>query len=258
MAIKTVTIIGAGNLAWHLIKMLQENNFLIQHIAGRTPEKAEAMAAELNCSYSGITAELPQSDIYIISVKDDAIKEVAQKIYSEGKFIVHTSGGTASDVLQMNGNAFGVIWPMQTLVKGNALDYKKMLIAVSASDDATREKLGAFAKSISDHVEVVSDEQRAILHMTAVWVNNFTNHLFDIASDILAENNLKFDLMMPMISEMMEKVGTVDPEFLQTGPAKRGDMTTMEKHMQLLSNHPEWKQLYYELSRSIINKFIMQ
>lgn len=258
MSIKTVTIIGAGNLAWHLVKMLQQNDFIVQHIADRTIEKAEAIAAELNCTFSGITSDLPPSDIYIISVKDDAIKEVAQKIYSEGKLMVHTSGGTSSEVLSINGNRYGVIWPMQTLVKGNELNYKNMLMAVTGSDVRTTELIGEFAKSISSRIEFVSDEQRAILHMTAVWVNNFTNHLLDIASDILEENNLKFELMMPMINEMMEKVGTVDPEFLQTGPAKRGDMTTMEKHMHLLSEHPEWKQLYYELSRSIINKFIKQ
>lgn len=258
MSVKTITLIGTGNLAWHMVKMLKQNEFIIQHIADRTIEKAEAMASEIKCSFSDLTTEFPQTDIYIICVKDDAIKEVAQQIYSEGKLLVHTSGGTSSEVLKFNRNKYGVIWPMQTLVKGNELNYKNMLMAITGSDEETTKLLGDFAKSISDKIEFVTDEQRAVLHMTAVWVNNFTNHLLDIASDILEENNLKFDLMMPMINEMMEKIGTVDPEFLQTGPAKRGDMTTMEKHMHLLSGHPEWKQLYYELSRSIINKFIKQ
>ncbi len=259
MAINSISIIGTGNLAWHLCSACAASKIRIGHIAGRTLLHAEALANEFGIAgYSEISADLPDADLYIICVKDDAIRDVAKTIYAPGRFIVHNSGATNADILAKDKNRFGAIWPMQTLIKGNTVDYKETMFFVTGSDEETTEELGNFVKKISNRVEFVTDKQRAILHMSAVWVNNFTNHMFDIANTILEENGLKFEFMLPMIKDMMEKASTADPSLLQTGPAKRSDMATIEKHKELLSNHPEWKELYYEISRSIIQKFIKE
>jgi hypothetical protein len=74
------------------------------------------------------------------------------------------------------------------------------------------------------------------LHVAAVFVNNFTNHLYTIGNKICEENQVPFDILKPLILETAHKIMTISPNEAQTGPAKRNDITTIEAHQLFLSD----------------------
>lgn len=257
--IRSIAIIGTGNVATHLGKAFVQAGVEIAHIAGRDTEKAAALATELGvASSSSISNSLPHADLYLIAVKDDAIGMVAKEIFAPGRNLAHTAGAVISEILRFDHNHFGVIWPMQTLTKNNAIDLSQTLMAVTGSDDKIQTALGELMRKISSRVLEVSDEQRAVLHLSAVWINNFTNHMYDIAAQLLKDNNLPFDVFFPLIEEHISKLHSLSPDQLQTGPARRGDQSTLLKHTKMLSNYPEWQKLYDAISNSILNKFLKQ
>ncbi len=256
-AIKNITIIGTGNVAWHLGNAFANSDIEIKHIAGREEEKTKQLAGLLQCkSYGLMDGEIPESDIYLLAVKDDVIRTVFEKVYKKGRFLVHLAGAIKGDILAMRDNDYGVMWPMQTLTKNNDVDLGKTLIAVSGNSPESQAQVKELASKISSRVIEVSDEQRAIMHLSAVWINNYTNHMYDIAYNLLKENNLELEMFYPLMEEHLNKIKEKAPDQLQTGPAIRGDMSTLEKHKSLLSKHKEWRLLYDTLAKSILHKYL--
>ena len=255
--IKNISIIGTGNVAWHLGNAFARSGIEINHIAGREMEKAKQLAELLGCkSFGTLEDEIPESDLYLLAVRDDVIRTVFEKVFKKGRFIVHHAGAIKADILDMHDNKYGVIWPMQTLTKNNEIDLKETLIAVSGNSEETQAQLKELASKISSRVIEVSDEQRSVMHLSAVWINNYTNHMYDIAYNLLKENNLSLELFYPLMEEHLNKLKEMPPDQLQTGPAIRGDMATLAKHKSMMNNHKEWKELYDTLAKSILHKYI--
>ena len=94
-------------------------------------------------------------------------------------------------------------------------------------------------------------EQRANLHVAAVFANNFANRCFAIAEKILEEKDLPFELLHPLMEETLAKALQDSPARMQTGPAMRGDEDTLRRHLLLLADHPAWMEIYRELSENI-------
>ncbi len=252
--INNIVIIGTGNVAWHLGNVFNKNGVSIVHIAGHKLENAQKLAEELTCqNYSSLDFQLPQADAYLVAVSDDFIRETAKKINTENKFLIHASGSLAADCLKFDGNKYGVLNPLQSLTRYKEVEFKKIPFCISASDKEAEQEITSLAKRISDTVVVCTDEERSALHLCAVWVNNFTNHLYDIANEILKEKNLPFELLLPLIEETVNKIKTITPAQAQTGPARRGDFSTIVKHKNMLKNHEPWQELYQELTDSIIH-----
>ena len=86
--------------------------------------------------------------------------------------------------------------------------------------------------------------------MAAVFVNNFVNYLYQIGEDILSEDGIPFDLLKPLIKETANKIEILSPKEAQTGPAKRSDSKTIEKHLKLLENSP-YKEVYTTLTNHL-------
>jgi hypothetical protein len=110
------------------------------------------------------------------------------------------------------------------------------------------------AGSISDDVREISSDQRKSLHLAAVFVNNFTNHLFQIGNELCGEHRLPFDILLPLIRETVQKLDHLSPLDAQTGPARRNDQKTMENHLHQLDNK-NYKDIYTLLSKSINEKY---
>ncbi len=255
MQIRSLTIIGTGNVATHLGKALSDAGMQINAIVARNKDKAVELAQQLNNTLAlDFNDVLPVSDAYLIAVKDDAILEVAKKISSRDKLLIHCSGAAAGQMVDINGNNYGVLWPMQTLTKNNTIDLKQTLIAVSGNTPEVESAIGELAEKISNRVIKVSESQRAMLHLAAVWINNYINHMFVIAEELMQENNLDFNLFIPMIDEHISKLKTMSATQLQTGPASRGDMVTLNKHRSMLKGHPDIQQLYDAIAQSILNR----
>lgn len=254
-----ITIIGSGNVGTHLAKRLFEKGHSIVQIFSRNIENAAELAQQVNAESICDLSELVEStEIIIIAVKDDVIEEISKAINFENVLIVHTSGGTSSAVLvrQLKQPVllrlrFGIFYPLQSFSKVKSVDFEKLPICIDANNEEDLNLLETLAQSICPNVYRINDKERAILHVCAVMVNNFTNHLFAMADDILKQENLTLDILKPLILETVKKIENHPPKQMQTGPAIRNDEKTIDNHLQFLDKYPDYQLVYKLLSDSI-------
>lgn len=249
-----IVIIGAGRIAWHLGKRLRSKGMPVAQVISRTAENAEALAEILHAQWTVDPAEiLPDADWVIVAVKDDAITEVAEAFapYAAHALVTHTSGGTAGAVLARFYERYGVFYPLQSFSREHTPVWSKIPFCVDAAHPEDVLMLKKIAKTIGNLVYRVTDDQRALLHVAAVFANNFANRCFAIAEKILDEKDLPFELLHPLMEETLAKALQDSPERMQTGPAMRGDNDTVSRHIQLLQKHPEWQEIYRIFSEDI-------
>jgi predicted short-subunit dehydrogenase-like oxidoreductase (DUF2520 family) len=253
MKIKKIVIIGAGCVGNFLARELKGAGFEILQIISRSRPYAEELARSIGTSYSLDFSQIdPGADLCILSVKDDSIAELTQKINLGKALIVHTSGSVPMDILRFSSEKYGVLYPLQTILRERKLTIHEIPFFVEASDPATEKTLLAFARSISSRVFILNSLKRKQIHLAAVMASNFSNHLFVISKEILEKAGLPFDILEPLMIETLSKAFETGPEKAQTGPAKRGDRKIWEEHLDML-DRSDWKQLY-ELFSIMIEK----
>ncbi|MBC7776597.1 MAG: DUF2520 domain-containing protein [Phycisphaerae bacterium] len=253
-ALPKIVIVGAGRIAWHLSKRLKSKGLPVAQVISRTAENVEALAESLHTAWSDLPADLlPDADWVILAVRDDAIEEVAEAFapYVKNALVTHTSGGTAGAVLAVHFERYGVFYPLQSFSLEHMPVWSKIPFCVDAQSDEDVLFLKKIAKTIGNLVYRVNDEQRALLHVAAVFANNFANRCFAIAEKILDENDLPFELLHPLMEETLAKALQDSPARMQTGPAMRGDVDTVRRHLNLLAENLEWREIYRELSENI-------
>ena len=249
-----VSIIGSGNVAQHLIVALQNsiiNGAEMELIQVYTRQKSTLSHL---LDFNKITDDwktLAEADLFIIAVSDEAISAVSKQIPYKNKLVVHTSGGISLEAIASN-NRKGVFYPLQTFTKNNAVDFKIIPICIESQNASDYQLLQNVAQAISDSVFAINSEQRKALHVAAVFVNNFTNHLYKIGNDICIENNVPFEILKPLIQETAEKITQLSPNKAQTGPAIRNDIETINAHLSFLSDENQ-KNIYNILTQSIQN-----
>lgn len=250
---KEIVIAGAGNVATHLAINLAKHAHVSQiynhNIAG-AQELARKTGAEATDNLQSIKRD---ADLYIISVKDDAVAPIAEELKGFGGLWAHTSGSVPMDALSPISDSYGVFYPMQTFSKDVDVDMSEVPMFIEGSDRSATERLKDFASLISTKVYEADSERRAKLHIAAVFACNFTNRLWDISADLLKELGLGFDTMQPLIEAMLTKAVAVTPHEGQTGPARRNDTKVIQKHLGMLDG--EAKELYATLSDSIIKQY---
>ncbi|HEY0771106.1 MAG TPA: Rossmann-like and DUF2520 domain-containing protein [Sphingobacteriaceae bacterium] len=249
-----IVMLGSGNVATHLGKALQRAGHNILEVWSKTFENARILASLLQAeAVANVSKISRQADIYIISVSDDVIADVAALISATDKLIIHTSGSTEIEILKPYSQRYGVLYPLQTFSKKQEVDFKEIPLVLEGSSKEVELVLKEMALRLSSNVHFLNSNQRRILHLAAVFACNFTNHLYALADNLLKENNLKFDLVRPLITETARKVQHNNPVSVQTGPAARNDKKTIDKHLELLRDHPELQDIYKLLSQSIVN-----
>lgn len=249
-----ITIIGSGNLATHLSLALHAAGVEIAQVYSRSIEHAEQLACRLNCEATDALDDVnTTSDVYIISIKDDAIKHVAAQLRERRKdaLIVHTAGSIPMSDLGAEG-AIGVLYPMQTFSKAHDVDFKEIPCFVEASDDAAMSKIKMLAELISNKVIELSSEKRKHLHLAAVFACNMVNHCYYLSSKILENEGIDFDVMLPLIKETARKVETMSPYDAQTGPMVRNDVEVMNKQLALISDETI-SNVYRAIAESVKN-----
>lgn len=254
-----IALIGAGNVATHLGRKLFGVGEELTQVFSRNWLKAKQLADELGAVPVVDLAEITASaDLYLIAVHDDAIGEVAARLAENGvvdRLVVHTSGATPMQLFSEAAPGLervGVLYPLQTFSKIRQPDFTKIPICVDASQTSDRELLRSLALNISPHVYPINDQQRATLHLAAVFVNNFTNHLFAIGENILKVGDLPFEMLLPLIQETVGKLENGPPAAMQTGPAIRHDEATIERHLRQLDGQPDLQEIYRLISQNII------
>lgn len=257
--IERVTVVGTGNLGLHLTRWLTERGMPIAQVYGRRMDQAEEIAALGNSQAIDQLNELdPNVDVFILAVSDRAIGEVAEQLsrhLPKTAIIAHTSGATPLDPLLAYFPRAGVFYPLQTFSRQRAISYQNIPLCIHAADDHVREKLTQLAHRLSTTVALVDDRQRALLHLAAVFVNNYTNFLYGIGQSITERADLPFSLLWPLMEETYHKAVALGPAAAQTGPARRGDEGTMALHHRLLAEFSDWEGLYGVLARAVEERY---
>ncbi|MRI62638.1 DUF2520 domain-containing protein [Ornithobacterium rhinotracheale] len=246
---KSVTIIGAGNVAFHLTRAFVSNTVQVNQIYNRTLSKAQAIGEANNIRYTDKISELKRSDLFIIASSDVAIEELSMHIPFNDVMVVHTSGAMPMSTLKGNYRK-GVLYPMQTFSRNRKLDYSEIPFFVEAENPEDEKALLALAERVSNRAKILNSEQRAQMHLSAVWACNFVNHMYFIAQKTAEEVGLGFEYLRPLIEETALKIEDLTPFEAQTGPAKRNDQITIEKHLSLIKDS-YLKDMYNDISNSI-------
>lgn len=252
--INTVVFIGSGNVATRLAVALQEAGKTILQVYSRSEKRVSILAEKLGVDFTTILSDINRkADLYILSVSDNALEEIVQKLNLSTQFVVHTSGTNQMDVLSKFSN-YGVFYPLQTFSTEKHISFKNIPLCIEADSAKNLELLQDLAAVISGNVQQINSEQRGILHVGAVFASNFTNYMYAVAEDILRNNDLSFDLLKPLIEETAEKLKVHTTHEAQTGPARRDDLKTIEKHLEALKKHPEYQKIYQLISEQIKRK----
>jgi predicted short-subunit dehydrogenase-like oxidoreductase (DUF2520 family) len=250
-----IVLVGTGRIAWSLGKRLRSKGLPITQVLGRNPEHASALAQALNCAWCSDPADLVKEVRWlIIAVSDDAIAMVADGLseyVSEETLVTHTSGATPGDILSQYFQRYGVFYPLQSFTKERQPVWSKIPFCVDACLPEEVLFLRKMAKIIGNLVYQVNDAQRAVLHVAAVFANNFANHCFTIAEKILDEADLPFEMLHPLMEETIAKAVVDSPSKMQTGPAVRGDLETLQRHVRLLEGYEAWQRIYKAMSEDI-------
>ncbi len=246
-----VVILGAGNIAQHLFTVFEATEEIsVVQVYNRTEK---ALKYFQNVATTTSLKTLLEADLYLIAVADDAIASIANKLPFTDRLVVHTSGSASMHVLHKK-NRRGVFYPLQTFTKGAHVDFSTIPICLEAREKADFTLLQNIATTIGSSFYKISSEQRRALHVSAVFVNNFSNHLYRIAHEICEANNVPFEILQPLIQETADKINTLTPYMAQTGPAKRGDQETINDHLAKLDKDIH-KEIYTLLTQSIAKTY---
>tara|TARA_R100000306_G_scaffold20291_1_gene24149 strand:- start:16715 stop:17473 length:759 start_codon:yes stop_codon:yes gene_type:complete len=248
-----VVILGFGNIGSNLCNALYNSSQVsVIQIFNRNlitlPNNLKSISVTSNIS------EVREADVYIIAIPDDAIADFSATLPFNDKLVVHTSGSVPMQAIDEK-NRKGVFYPLQTFTKNNLVDFSEIPICIEAKEQTDLKLLKKLGESISKNVTEVSSEDRKTLHLAAVFVNNFVNHMYHISEDILKESNLDFELLKPLIAETANKIKGLSPEQAQTGPAKRNDLKTIENHLHLLKDSP-YKKVYKQMTEAIKKEYL--
>ena len=250
-----IVFIGSGNVATHLSLALKSAGNDILQIYSRNFNNAQALAEIVNAQpIDNLNNIISDADLYIFSIKDDALSEIIELMPVTFGIWVHTSGSVPIDLFEKRDPkaGYGVIYPLQTFSKARKVDFSKISIFIEASSKEIEEILISLSRTISDNVRLLDSESRKFLHLSAVFANNFSNHMFTLSYEILKSKKIPFDVLRPLISETAAKVMEMEPAEAQTGPAIRLDENILNKHLDLIEDI-QLKEIYSILSKSINN-----
>jgi predicted short-subunit dehydrogenase-like oxidoreductase (DUF2520 family) len=248
-----IVIIGSGNVATVLGRLFKKNNHEVIQVMSRHEGHAKILADELGCAFSNYDGVTDLSaDMYVVSLTDSVLFDLNKSFHLGNKLILHTAGSVTKEVLKDISTNYGILYPFQSLRKELTYVPEIPILVDGNTDDATT-LIEDFAKTLSPDVRRTTDEERLRLHVAGVIVSNFTNHLYSMTEDFCEKENLDFKLLFPLIHETTNRLTQFSPKDVQTGPAIRNDVFTLDKHLRILSAHPKLKYLYLKLTDSIMN-----
>lgn len=252
-----VVMIGAGNVATHLAKRLQKKGHEILQVISKSEKSARDLSLLLSSSYTTDMAKInKQANVYIFCIPDTEIISIASTLKLPGKLVLHTSGSLRVNALKTVSSNCGVLYPLYSFSKQVKVSFSAIPLLIEGATKNSLLQVSHLAHSIGKNVSTVNSDQRLKLHVAAVFVNNFTNFLYGQAYDYLKGEKLNnFHLLQPLIKQTVKKIKNMPPAQMQTGPARRNDKATLQKHMDLLEKYPSQKQVYKLISDLIKKQY---
>ncbi len=249
-----IVVLGAGNVATHLAWAFKENGHDIAQVYSRTQLSAQALALQLDTDFCTLPSLLKNADIYIYALSDNALESVIQQVTISSGIHAHTAGSININIFEKKFENYGVFYPLQTFTKEQEVDFSNVPIFVEGNNEAVTETLFGLAKNLTQKPFIADSDKRIRLHIAAVFACNFTNYFYTLASDILEKQSIPFEILQPLILETAAKIQSVRPHDAQTGPARRNDTKTIQKHIEMIENE-DLNKLYAMLSSQISERY---
>ena len=229
-----IVIIGQGNVATNLDYAFRKKGVACQMVSSR----------------EGLE-QLPQANVYIYAVKDEALASVVAQVHGKEKSLhLHTSGTMPISVFGDDKPHAGIFYPFQTFSKARVIeDFSTVPVFFEARGIDDISAVYSLALTITSHVYEATQYDRERLHVAGVFTNNFTNLMYTMAAELLKNTHIPFSALLPLIDETAAKIHNMAPLDAQTGPARRGDENVMNHHMSLLNE--EQRNIYQLLSEAI-------
>ena len=245
-------MIGSGNLATHLAEALRAAGHRMMGVYSRTEKHAQRLADTLQCPAFTSLKRVPEADVYVFAVKDDALDGlIAELVPPSQALLLHTAGSVSMEVFKGKAERHGVLYPLQTFSRERAVCFREIPCFIEASTQEALQALKRLAETVSGRVEVLDSEKRRHLHLSAVFACNFVNHCYDVAWQLLQEQQLDPRALLPLLDETARKVHNLTPAEAQTGPAVRWDTSVMNRHLSLLGEGSHAGSLYRLMSEGI-------
>ncbi len=249
-----ISFAGAGRVASVLCRRIFEKGYNIDLIVSLSEDSGSCLARDCNASWSTDLSFPSSTDLIIVAVPDHSLINVLEKIKCKpGTLVVHTAGSYGLEIFPGNLIHKGVFYPLQTFSKEREVDFIDLPFLLESSDKKTADTLSEIAVSLGAKIYFVSSDQKILLHLAAVIICNFTNHMLTMGKQISDKAGVPFGIFHPLLKETFSKAMDIGPEKAQTGPAIRNDRNTIEKHLDLLSFSPELQDMYKQITMSIIN-----
>lgn len=250
-----IILIGAGNIATHIGMSLYNNGLKFNFVWSRKIKNAELLANKLKTNYTNDLSKISQKKaVYLICVPDNAISKIAKNICYKNSVLIHTSASTNISVLKKYSKSCGVFYPLQTFkINSKSVNFNNLPIFIEYTDNQTNNILKNWIKLLNGKLIFADSEKRLLVHIAAIFANNFTNHMIAISHEIAEINNIDFDLFKPLIIETFNKITKMSPLEIQTGPAIRNDKNTIKKHLKALEKHKDFAKIYSFVSKNIHN-----
>ncbi len=250
-----ITIVGSGNVAVVLAHLCNKQNHSIVQIIARDVESGQALANKYNASYINFSQHpIQKTDVVIVSIADSSYPEAIAKLSFNTALLVHTAASVSMSVLEKASKNIGVLYPLQSLRKEMVLQPLPVIpFLIEANTTENENLLLEFAQTLSQNVQVLNEDKRLRMHAAAIMVGNFTNYLYMVTEKFCEVENIDFKLLVPLIVETAQRIEHNSPKNVQTGPAFRKDIVTLDKHLRLLTSHPQLRTLYMRMTDGIMN-----
>ena len=249
---ESIVIIGSGNLAYALGVALSKTGHSPKQIFARNKETGKKLAAKCKCAMTDDPSKLAKAGLYIIAVSDKSISQVSGMFDFGDAVVAHTAGSVSAEGLSPRIRNRGVFYPMQSFTKGREVDFTDIPIMIEGVTPQATQVLKETAETLSRNVMEVGSTQRAMIHVAAVFVSNFTNYMYTVGEQLAKDAGMDFSILKPLIRETADKaIASTTPRHTQTGPASRNDFQTKALHCELLAERPDLKNIYINLSNNI-------
>lgn len=254
--IKRISILGSGNVAYHLTRKFVSEGLVVDCIFSRNKVTGLALADEVGAYFTDNLQQLPQnSDAYLFMMSDTANQSIAQQISLPSEAIlIHTSGSLPKEIFDAKNAA--VMYPFQTFSRDVKIDdFSSIPVCIETSNADTFHELRCLAEKISPLIYELTFEQRKVLHVAGVFAANFMNHSVFLGQKLLQENNIPINILNPLLRQSFAKILATDACSSQTGPAVRGDRKVVESHIEMLSSDEKLAEIYRVMSESILKTY---
>lgn len=251
-----LVMIGAGNVASSLAPAIHQADaaevvqVYSRHLANARTIADAIPGAEATADLADI---IPDADVYLLSVSDDALNDTVSALKPNNALWLHTSGSTGMEILSRLSDNYGVFYPLQTFSKSRHVNLDSVSLFTEGSNPEVEDRIKEMAEKVFKNVYHADSQTRRRMHVAAVFACNFSNYMWMIAHDLLEKHDIPFDVLAPLLRETLDKALLMNPRDGQTGPARRGDTALIQTHAAMLPDN--LREIYTLLSDSIIKEF---